>query len=81
MDASMRLLSARVEQRKKGLSEGDAEPEAARGASIEPDASEYHAAPEYLLTSGDVAPHPNETLAARGIYRATSIGLARSRGG
>ncbi len=71
-----------VEQRRKGLSEGDAAAEeAAREAGIEPGSSEYHAALEYLLTSGDVEPHPNETLAAQGIYRITPIGLARLRGG
>ena len=82
MDASMKLLEAMVDQRRKGLSEGDAAaPEAAREAGIEPGSSEYHAALEYLLTSGDMEPHPNETLAAQGIYRITPVGLARSRGG
>jgi hypothetical protein len=73
-DVSLRLLRAMVEQRRKGLSEGDAAAaEAAKEAGIEPHSSEYHAALEYLLTSGDVEPHPNETLAAQGIYRSGGL--------
>lgn len=81
-DVSVRLLRAMVEQRRKGLSEGDAAAEeAAKEAGIEPGFSEYHAALQYLLTSGDLEPHPNETLAAQAIYRITSVGLVRARGG
>ena len=81
-DTSMRLLRAMAEQRRKGLSEGDAAAaDAARNAGIEPGSSEYHAALEYLLTSGDVEPHPNDTLAAQAVYRISAVGLARLRGG
>lgn len=81
-DASMRLLRAMADQRRKGLSQGDAAAEeAAREAGIAPGSSEYRAALEYLLTSGDVEPHPNETLAAQGIYRINPVGRARLRGG
>lgn len=77
-DASTRLLRTMAEQQRKGLSEHDAAAEeAAREAGIRPGSSEYHAALEYLLTSGDVEPHPNETLAAQGIYRINPVGLSR----